>query len=89
MATESVRKARTPGPPGGGHPAGAFPHRRGGRRPMADGSCPHEPRCPAANAADPEAARPVMVPAVQGWSVNRTFLWSLGIALSGCPRSSV
>ncbi|WP_436843906.1 DUF5999 family protein [Streptomyces sioyaensis] len=51
--------------------------------------CQHETACPAADAADRDAARPVAHRPEQGWSVNCTFLRSLGNAMSSCPRSSV
>lgn len=48
--------------------------------------CSHQSSCPSADSNAPHivAAHPE-----QGWSVNCTFLRSLGTAMSDCPRSSV
>ncbi|MFD7621477.1 DUF5999 family protein [Streptomyces sp. NPDC059802] len=51
--------------------------------------CRHQPSCPTADSADREAARLTAHHPEQGWCVNCTFLWSLGSAMSDCPRSSV
>ncbi|MFI1889801.1 DUF5999 family protein [Streptomyces jumonjinensis] len=51
--------------------------------------CQHQPPCPTSDSADREAARLVAHQPEQGWSVNCTFLESLGTAMSDCPRSSV
>lgn len=51
--------------------------------------CQHSPPCPSADSAAREAARLVAFHSEQGWSVNCTFLRSLGTAMSDCPRSSV
>ncbi|MFI1868896.1 DUF5999 family protein [Streptomyces jumonjinensis] len=56
---------------------------------MTGGVCAHTPRRPGAEDADREAARLVTGQTAQGWSVNCTFLESLGTAMSDCPRSSV
>ncbi|MEU5490944.1 DUF5999 family protein [Streptomyces sp. NPDC020196] len=56
---------------------------------MLDSLCLHTPKCPSAASSDREAAQIVVAHAEQGWSVNCTFLKSLGTAMSDCPRSSV
>ncbi|WP_371606831.1 DUF5999 family protein (plasmid) [Streptomyces sp. NBC_01213] len=56
---------------------------------MPDSLCTHTPKCPTAASSDREAAQVVAAHPEQGWSVNCTFLKSLGTAMSDCPRSSV
>ncbi|MGQ4726164.1 DUF5999 family protein [Streptomyces sp. Ju416(a)] len=51
--------------------------------------CKHTPPCPPGDAPDRPAARVSAAHPLQGWSVNCTFLKSLGTAMSDCPRSSV
>ncbi|MGW7066204.1 DUF5999 family protein [Streptomyces sp. NPDC054855] len=51
--------------------------------------CAHQPQCPPAASPDHLAARILSAHPEQGWSVNCTFLSSLGTAMSDCPRSSV
>ncbi|MGW6459763.1 DUF5999 family protein [Streptomyces sp. NPDC055078] len=51
--------------------------------------CRHQPSCRTAGAADRDAARLTTHHPEHGWSVNCTFLRSLGTAMSDCPRSSV
>ncbi|WP_406220888.1 DUF5999 family protein [Streptomyces decoyicus] len=51
--------------------------------------CQHQPPCPSPDATDREAAHLVAHHPEQGWSVNCTFLSSLGTAMSDSPRSSV
>ncbi|WP_419723918.1 DUF5999 family protein [Streptomyces pratensis] len=56
---------------------------------LPDSLCQHTPRCPTTESPDREAAHVVAAHPEQGWSVNCTFLKSLGTAMSDCPRSSV
>lgn len=51
--------------------------------------CQHLSRCPSADSEDRSAAVITAHWPEQGWSVNCTFLRSLGTAMSDCPRSSV